>query len=49
LIGNIFHAYIIFDAEFLARESARADKLLADLGQCQAAYTNARAAIGAVK
>lgn len=37
------------DAEFLARESARADKLLADLGQCQVAYTNARAAIGAVK
>ena len=33
------------DAGFLVRESARADKLLADLGQCQAAYDQARAAV----
>lgn len=33
------------DAGFLVRESARADKLLADLAQCQAAYDQARAAV----
>lgn len=33
------------DAEFLARESARADRLLAELGQCQAVYDQARAAL----
>ena len=33
------------DGEFLARESARADRLLADLGQCQAAYGKARDAL----
>jgi small-conductance mechanosensitive channel len=33
------------DAGFLVRESARADKLLADLGQCQAAYDSARKAV----
>lgn len=29
------------DGEFLIRESSRADKLLADLGQCQAQYAKA--------
>lgn len=33
------------DAGFLSRESARADKLLADLAQCQAANDQARAAV----
>ena len=33
------------DGEFLARESARADRLLADLAQCQAAYGKAREAL----
>jgi hypothetical protein len=33
------------DAGFLVRESARADRLLADLAQCQAAYDSARAAL----
>jgi hypothetical protein len=33
------------DAGFLVRESARADKLLADLAQCQAANDQARAAV----
>lgn len=33
------------DAGFLVRESARADKLLADLAQCQAAYDSARQAV----
>ena len=33
------------DGEFLARESARADGLLADLAQCQAAYDSARDAL----
>lgn len=33
------------DGEFLARESARADRLLADLTQCQAAYGKARDAL----
>ncbi|OYQ41115.1 hypothetical protein CHU94_08375 [Rhodoferax sp. TH121] len=33
------------DAGFLVRESARADKLLADLAQCQAAYDSARSAV----
>lgn len=33
------------DAEFLARESARADRLLADLAQCQTAYDAAREAL----
>jgi len=30
------------DGEFLSREAARADGLLADLAQCQAAYDSAR-------
>jgi len=33
------------DGEFLAREAARADGLLADLAQCQAAYDSARDAV----
>jgi len=33
------------DGEFLAREAARADGLLADLAQCQAAYGAARDAL----
>lgn len=33
------------DGEFLTREAARADGLLADLAQCQAAYDSARAAV----
>jgi hypothetical protein len=33
------------DAGFLAREAARADRILADLGQCQAAYEQARGAL----
>ena len=33
------------DGEFLARESARADRLLADLAQCQDAYGKARDAL----
>lgn len=33
------------DAEFLVREADRADRLLADLAQCQAAYGAARAAL----
>ena len=33
------------DGEFLAREAARADGLLADLAQCQAAYDSARDAL----
>jgi hypothetical protein len=33
------------DSEFLVREAARADRLLADLAQCQAAYDSARAAL----
>lgn len=33
------------DAGFLVRESARADKLLADLAQCQVAHDSARSAV----
>ena len=33
------------DAQFLVRESSRADRLLADLGQCQAQYDKARKAV----
>ena len=33
------------DGEFLAREAARADGLLTDLAQCQAAYDSARDAL----
>ena len=33
------------DAEFLARESARADKLRVDIAQCQSQYNAARAAL----
>ena len=33
------------DGQFLARESARADRLLADLAQCQDAYGKARDAL----
>lgn len=33
------------DGQFLSRESARADRLLADLAQCQAAYSKARDAL----
>jgi hypothetical protein len=33
------------DAEFLVRESARAQRLLTDLAQCQAAYDQARKAV----
>lgn len=33
------------DGEFLARESARAERLRLDLGQCQAAYKAARDAL----
>lgn len=33
------------DADFLVRESARADRLLADLDQCQSAYLAAREAL----
>jgi hypothetical protein len=33
------------DSQFLTREAARADRLLADLQQCQTAYFNARAAL----
>lgn len=33
------------DSEFLEREAARADELRAALGQCQAAYGQARAAV----
>lgn len=33
------------DGQFLSRESSRADRLLADLAQCQAAYSKARDAL----
>lgn len=33
------------DAQFLVRESSRADRLLADLGQCQAQYDKASKAV----
>jgi hypothetical protein len=33
------------DGQFLSRESARADRLLADLAQCQTAYGKARDAL----
>lgn len=33
------------DGQFLSRESARADRLLSDLAQCQAAYGKARDAL----
>lgn len=34
------------DADFLVREAARADRLMADLAQCQTAYENGRNRIG---